>query len=172
MGGNFDSENGVSAEWIDASIFQGTGKVSITGSGELSITCRINPGSDKKVGSAKEVISAIVGCLHGDSSVDTPTGPRKVKELSVGDKALALNPASGALVYDDVVFSPHKDDSSLTLYQDIQASVPAMQESRRLQVTATHYVPVGTVGNAFKLVMPYMQSLPNMHPAVPYVCYR
>lgn len=92
-----------------------------------------------------------VGCLNGDSIVNTPTGPRQVKHISVGDKVLAKDPTTGALVYDDVVFTPHKDAASLTLYQDIKASVPANQESRQLQVTASHYVPVGKDGKESKL---------------------
>jgi hypothetical protein len=149
LGGSIDGN--VDGALVTASIFQGTGKVAILGNGDLSVTCKVNPSTDKKVATADQLFSVLIGCLNGESIVDTPNGPRRVSQVSVGDKVLAQNPNTGALVYDDVIFTPHKNADRLTLYQDIQVSVAAAQESRRLQVTASHYVPVGEGGKAFKL---------------------
>jgi hypothetical protein len=151
LGGSIIDNDNTGGALASASIFQGIGKVAILGNGELSVTCKINPGSDKKLANVDQLFSVLIGCLNGDSIVDTPNGPRKVKHVSVGDKVLAQNPSTGALVYDDVIFTPHKNAQSFTLYQHIQVAVAAAQESRRLQVTASHYVPVGVGGKAFKL---------------------
>jgi hypothetical protein len=147
----FSTSNDIPNLVLGANLLLGVGKVDILGNGELAVTCRMNPGADKQLGTVKQVFSIAAGCLDGESNVATPVGPRKVKKLSVGDKVLAQNPITGAMEYDDVVFTPHKNAGRLTLYQDIKATVPAVQESRRLQVTATHYVPAGPGGKAFKL---------------------
>lgn len=133
-------------------VYLGKGTINYLGNGDLTVSCKVNPGTDRNLGSAQEFFNVILGCLAGESIVNTPMGPRQVAELTVGDKVQAVDAATGALVYDDVVFTPHRDAEKFALYQDIRASAPAAEESRRLLVTSNHFVPVVQGGKkVFKL---------------------
>lgn len=76
-------------------------------------------------------------CFPADAQVETPTGPKKMSELRVGDAVRSVDGA-GLMFFDKVYFFGHADASSSAQYVDLKFA----NEQASLQVSGRHFLPM------------------------------
>lgn len=74
-------------------------------------------------------------CFPGHATVQTPAGHKRMWDLRVGDRVLAVGP-DGALLFDDVYFFGHADRHSEAPYLGLQLVDEVLHLSR------DHFVPI------------------------------
>ncbi|KAG0557672.1 hypothetical protein KC19_11G148500 [Ceratodon purpureus] len=93
-------------------------------------------------------------CFPGDATVRLEYGEvKQMTELELGDKVAVMKP-DGSIAYEDVYVFGHKDASAMSQFLrltlkpiDVEVSDHAI-ETRNLELTALHFVPIsGTGGN-------------------------
>jgi len=84
-------------------------------------------------------------CFPRWATVQTPSGPKQMAEVQVGDKVLAMG-ANGKPFFDDVYLTPHKDSVAVAEYLTLttaDAVAPRHQsKAAALTLSAQHYLEV------------------------------
>ena len=102
------------------------------------------------VATRKNAKNLVLGVPNGDcfppwATVQTPSGPKQMTEVQVGDKVLAMGP-NGKPFFDDLYLVPHKDSVAvaeyLTLTTADAGAPPHQSKAAALTLSAQHYLEV------------------------------
>eukprot|EP00775_Hariotina_reticulata_P000741 gene741-1044_t len=88
----------------------------------LNVECNVNFRLVQNENLLKQsliIATTFDNCFPGRAAVQTPAGPKSIAELKVGDRVLAVDPATGATTYDEVFLTPHRDSSSFATYLNL-----------------------------------------------------
>lgn len=122
-------------------------KINNATSDAISVTCTVNKALLNNDDTMLAQRPNDGSCFPASARVITPEGPKRIAQLAVGDKVLAVDASTGQAVFDDVYLMPHRDASAAAAYLNIRATpVAAEGSSNVLTLSPMHYIPIACGG--------------------------